>query len=207
MTQVSYIKGNQPNRTFSAIGIPQILIKYLLHASHNSLGHIGATKLYHFLKRLYYFQGRRRIIHQHVRSCPKCQIMNLQNHTFLNYIKILHKPQKTMVSINILGPYNINSQNKSYTLTAVCNLTGYLMTTPVKDKSTMTVANHLFLDIMLKLCFCTMLHLDNGMEFKSKLIEYLSQQLGIKKTYISPCNPHANRKLESSHRFIKGLYS
>ena len=43
------------NSTFSAVVIPQILIKYLLHASYDSLGHIGATKCYHFLKRLYYF--------------------------------------------------------------------------------------------------------------------------------------------------------
>ena len=30
-----------------------------------------------------------------------------------------------------------------------------------------------------------------------------SQQLGIKKTFISPCHPEANGKLESSHRIIK----
>ena len=45
------------NSTFSAVVILQILIKYLLHASHDSLDLIGARKLYHFLKRLYYFQG------------------------------------------------------------------------------------------------------------------------------------------------------
>ena len=33
------------NSTFSAMAVPQILIKYLLHASHDWLGHIGATKL------------------------------------------------------------------------------------------------------------------------------------------------------------------
>ena len=43
------------NSTFPAVVIPQILIKYLLHASYNSLGHTGAMKLYHLIKRLYYF--------------------------------------------------------------------------------------------------------------------------------------------------------
>ena len=47
------------------------------------------------------------------------------------------------------------------------------------------------------------LHSDNGTEFKSKLIENLSQQLGIRKTFISPHHTQANGKLESSHRFIK----
>ena len=41
------------------------------------------------------------------------------------------------------------------------------------------------------------------MELKSKLIGYLSQQLGIKKTYVSPHHLQANGKFESPHRFIK----
>ena len=45
----------------------------------------------------------------------------------------------------------------------------------------MTVATHLFSDIMLKFGFPRILHTDNGTEFKSKLIEHLPQQLGIKK--------------------------
>ena len=77
------------------------------------------------------------------------------------------------------------------------------MTTPIKDKNTLAVVTHLFLDIMLQFGFPRILHSDNGTEFKSKLIEYLSTQPGIKKTYISPCHPQANGKLESSHRLIK----
>ena len=48
---------------------------------------------------------------------------------------------------------------------------------------------------MLEFGFPKILHSDNGTEFKSKLIEHLSQQLGIKKTYISPCHPQANGKI------------
>ena len=72
------------NSTFSSVVIPQILIIHLLHASHNLLGHVGATKLYHFLKRLYYFQGMRKKIYQYVRSCQKCQ-MNLQKPHHINF--------------------------------------------------------------------------------------------------------------------------
>ena len=98
-----------------------------------------------------------------------------------------------------MGLYQINT----FTLTAVCNHTGYLTMTSIKDKKTMMVATHLFLEIMLKFGFPRILHSDNGTEFKSNLIKYLSQQIGIKKTYISLCHPQAKRKLESSHRFIK----
>ena len=47
------------------------------------------------------------------------------------------------------------------------------MTTLIRDKKAMLVANHLFPD-MLKSGFPRILHLDNGVEFKSKLMENLS---------------------------------
>ena len=115
---------------------------------------------------------------------------------------IVQTPQDH-ITIDLIGSYNSTSQDKSYVLTAVCNLTGYLMTTPIPDKKTVTVAIHLFLEIMLKFGFPRILHSDNGEGFKSKLIEHLTELISIKKTYISPHHPQPNGKLESSHRFIK----
>ena len=108
--------------------IPQILIKYLLHASHDSLGHVGATKLYHFLKRLYYSQGMRQKTHQYVRSCHKCPIMNLQKTHFIILHQDIAQTPQDHISIDLLGPYNVISRGNSYILTVVFNLTGYLMT-------------------------------------------------------------------------------
>ena len=89
--------------------------------------------------------------------------MNLQKPNFINLHQDIAQTQQDHISIYLLGPYNITSQSKSYTPAAVCNLTGYLMTTPIKDKKTTTVATHLFLDIMLKFGFPRILHSDNGM--------------------------------------------
>ena len=68
------------------------------------------------------------------------------------------------------------------------------MTTMIRDKKTTSVANHLFVDITLKWGFPRVLHSDNGVEFKSKCMENLSKQLGIRKTFISPCHLQANGK-------------
>ena len=76
------------------------------------------------------------------------------------------------------------------------------MTTLITDKTT-SVVNHLFDDIMLKGFFSRILHSDNGTEFKSILMENLSQQLGIKKTFVFPCYQQVNGRLESSQRLIK----
>ena len=121
-------------------------------------------KIYHFIKRLYYFQGMRKKIHQYVRSCHKCQIMHLQKPHFINSHQDIAQPQDH-ISIDLLGLYNITCQGNSYALTTVCNLTGCLMTSPIKDKKTVTVATHLFLDIMLIFDFPSILYSDNGTEF------------------------------------------
>ena len=49
--------------------MPQILIKYLLHASHDSLGHVGATKIIPFPQKAL-------LLPQHVEeNTPICYIM------------------------------------------------------------------------------------------------------------------------------------
>ena len=97
---------------------------------------------------------------------------------FINLHQDIAQTLQDHISIDLLGPYNVTSQGNSYTLTAVCTLTGYLMT-PIKDKM-MTVVTHLFFVHYAKIPFSRKLHADNGMELKSKLIEHLSQHLGIK---------------------------
>ena len=177
------------NSTFSPVVVPKIVIKYLLYTSHDSLGHVGATKLYHFIKRLYYFSGMQKIIHKYIRTCQKCQIMNLQKPNYTNLHQEIANTPQDYILIDLMGPYNTTSQGNAYALTAICSLTGYLMTTLIPDKKTSTVALHLFLEILLTFGFPRILHSENGTEFKSKLIEHLAQQIGIKKTYISPCHP------------------
>ena len=108
------------------------------------LGHIGATKLYHFLRKLYYFQGMWKEIHQYICSCQKCSIMNLQKPNYIYLHQDIAQTPQAHISIDLIEPYNITSQGNSYALTTICNLTGYLMTTPIPDKKTSTVAIYLF---------------------------------------------------------------
>ena len=164
---------------------------------------MGATKLYHFLKRLYYCQGTWKEIHQYVRSCQKCQIMNLQTPHYINLHQDITQIPQDHISIDLIGPYNITSQGNS--LCPHCGMQPYRLPydNPHTRKKTATVAIHLFWEIMFKFNFPRILHSNNGTEFKSKLIKHLTKQLSIKKTYISPHYPQANRKSESSHQFIK----
>ena len=70
--------------------------------------------------------------------------MNLQKPHFINLHQDIAQTPQDPISIDFLGPYNIKSPGNSYALAAVCNLMGYLMTMPIKDKKTTTVVTHLF---------------------------------------------------------------
>ena len=131
----------------------KILIKYLLHASHDSLGHVGAMKLYHFLKRLYYFQGMRKKYTSMLDHATNAKSGICKKTHFINLHKAIAQTPQDHIFIDLLGPYNITSQGNTYALTTVCSLTGYLLTNLRKDKKTMTVVTHLFLDIILKFGF------------------------------------------------------
>ena len=61
--------------------------------------------LYHFLKWFYYFQGMRRKLHKYVRSCHKCQIVNLQKPNFIDLHQDIAQTPQDHLSIDLLGPY------------------------------------------------------------------------------------------------------
>ena len=76
----------------------------------------------------------RRKLHEYVRSCYKCQIMNLEKPKFIDLYQDIAQTPQDHLHIDLLGPYSATSQGKLYVLIAVCNITGYFLTTLIKDK-------------------------------------------------------------------------
>ena len=97
------------NNIFPALVVPQILVKCLLHASHHSVGHVGTTKVYHFLKQLYYFKSMRKKLHEYVGSYHKCQIMNLLKPSLIDLHQEITQAPQEHLPIDLLGPYNTTS--------------------------------------------------------------------------------------------------
>ena len=132
--------------------------------------------------------------------------MNFQKPNFINLHQEIAQTPQDHLSVDLTGPYSTTTQGNTYTLAAIYSLTGYLMTIPIPDKNTSTIALQLFLEILLKSGFLRKLHSDNGTEFKSKLIEHLMQQLDVKKTYIPPPST-VKWKIRILILIHKGLYT
>ena len=53
---ILYKKLEKCGKEFSALIVPKTIKKYVLHESHNKVGHNGTAKLYQFLKRSHYWK-------------------------------------------------------------------------------------------------------------------------------------------------------
>ena len=60
--------------------------------------------------------------------------MNLQKTNYINLYQDIAQTPQDHISINPRGHYSTTSQGNSNMFTVVCNLTGYLITTPIPDK-------------------------------------------------------------------------
>ena len=70
--------------------------------------------------------------------------MSLQKPHYINIHQDITPTAQDHLSFDLIRPYNTISQGNSCALSLVCNFTGYLMTTPIPNKKTATVAIHLF---------------------------------------------------------------
>ena len=172
------------NSTFSSIEVSKVLIKYLLHASHDSLGHVGATKLYHFIKILYYFPDMKKVIRRYMRTCKNVKLWIYKSQTISTYTKKLHKHHKVTYWLTSLG-LTIQLHKATHMPSqqfATSQVTSW-QPPHLKEKD-FHYSCSVIVEIFLKFSFPRILHSDNSTEFKSKLIEHLTEQLGVKKTYI-----------------------
>ena len=60
-------------------------------------------------------------VNQYIRSCQKCQIMNLQKPNYINLHPDIAQTPQDHISIDLIGPYNITLQGNLYTIMVVCN--------------------------------------------------------------------------------------
>ena len=64
------------NQMSEAVMVPKKMMKYILHEAHERLGHLGAVKLYLFLRKMYYWPNLKRDCTKQVCTCLECQQKN-----------------------------------------------------------------------------------------------------------------------------------
>ena len=190
---------------FQALVIPVNYAKIVLKLAHDELGHNGTARTYALIKRMFYWKGLKKDTENYVKTCHICQQYNIQSVRYTpGHFEILEAPMD-FISMDLIGEFKMGStQGNRYALTVICMLTGYTWCIPIPDKSAETIVKMYIREVYSKYEGSRKILSDNGTEFKNKLFEQVSQELGIEhKIYSSPYHPALNGRIEGFHSFLK----
>ena len=190
---------------FEAIVLPQVLIGTVLQLAHEGLGHNGSPRTYALIKRYYCWKGLKAMVKKHVQTCKLCQEHNKH---VVKYSKINFEAEPApmrFISMDLIGEFHPpSSKGNRYALTVICMFTGYTFCIPIPNKMAKTVLKAYMDNVYCQFGGSIKILSDNGTEFKNKLMEEVSKELGVRyKIYSPPYRPQSNGRIESFHYFLK----
>ncbi|RYX80263.1 transposase, partial [bacterium] len=166
-------------------------------------GHVGQKKLYEKIRSHFYWLNMTRDIAKFVNSCELCKI-NKPSNKVKAPMALTKTPQKPfdLLIIDTVGPLPKSINNNSYILTIICELSKYLITIPIHDKSANTVARAIVENIILKFGMFKDILSDCGTEFKNAILAELASTFNIKQHFSTPYRHETVGSVERNHRFF-----
>ena len=184
---------------------PKALLGQILKLAHEDLGQNGTLMTYIMLKRLYYWTGLKPSVEKHIKTCYQCQRRNKQvvRYATLHFDVAIFPMQ--FISMDLVGEFQPSTSRKhQYALTMICMLTGYVFCIRLKTKTAEEVVQAYIDNIYSKFGGSLKILSDNGTEFKNKMFEQVSKDLGLEyKLYTPPDHPASNGRIEGFHAFLK----
>ena len=190
---------------FEAIVLPQVLTSAVLQLAHEGLGHNGSPRTYALIKRYYYWKGLKSMVRKHVQACRLCQEHNKHVVKFSKMNFEAEPVPVRFISMDLIGEFHPpSSKGNRYALTVICMFTGYTFCIPIPNKMAKTVLKTYMDNVYCQFGGSIKILSDNGTEFKNKLMEEVSEELGVEyKIYSPPYRPQSNGRIESFHYFLK----
>lgn len=183
--------------------VPEIMIKTVLSLYHDSPmgGHSGIQDTLDRVKEHYFFPRMSQLVTDYVRSCPSCQKRKqtqVRTRSGVTAYKTPNGPFQVW-QIDLYGNLPITPQGYTYILTATDMFSKYLVTIPLANKDTLSVASGLT-QLFTKYGVCDTLLSDVGSENISKCMAQVCRQLCIPQEF-SPAFVHkCLGAVERAHR-------
>ena len=193
------------NNTYETTVIPRALTGQILRIVHDELGHNGTHRTYTLHKRLYYQKGLKPSVEKNIKACYQCQRRNKQIVKYVTlHFDIAAFPMQ-FISMDLIGEFHPPTSGKHQcALTVICMLTGYVFYVPLKTKTAEEVIQAYVDYVYSKFGGSLKMLSDNGTEFKNKMFEQISKELGLHyKLYTPPYHPASNGRIEGFHAFLK----
>ena len=166
------------DNTYETTVVPKALTDQILRMAHDELGHNGT---YTLLKRLYCWKGLKSCVEKHIKMCYQCQRRNKQvvKYATLHFDVVTFPMQ--FISMDLIGEFHPPTRREHrYALTVICMLTGYVFCVPLKTKAAEEVIQAYIDNVYSKFGGSLKMLSDNGTEFKNKVFEQVSKELGLR---------------------------
>ena len=185
--------------------LPDTMIKAVIQLYHDSpmSGHAGITDTLDRVKEHYFFQRMGPIITDYVRSCQDCQKRKATKYHTKSGITAYPQPKQPFEvwQIGLFGPPPPSGQGLTYVLTCIDMFSRYLVTIPLANKDTISVASALT-QVFTKYGVCQTLISDMGSENISKCMKEVFRQLHIQQEF-TPSFVHSCLGMcERSHKTL-----
>lgn len=187
-------------KNFSAEAEKQDILKRF-HEDPLLGGHPGITRMINKIRRYFYWKNLTKYVSKYVKNCVTCKINKTTKHTKepLIITPTPAKPFHTVV-IDTIGPLPITEHSQQYIVTIVCDLTKYLITIPIPNKTAKTIAKAIFENLFLIYGPVHKILTDMGTEYKNEIFQELLKLLNVELVNSTPHHHETVGTVERSHR-------
>lgn len=166
-------------------------------------GHNGRNRLYAKLRSKFYWKNMSKDVAKIVRECNACKLNKPRPGT-REPMAITPTPQKALeyIILDTIGPMNKTIYGNVYALTLICDLTKYLITIPIPNKESRTIAKAIFENLILIYGTPKTIRTDLGTEFKNEIINELCKLLKVQHHFSTPYHHESVGSIERNHRIF-----
>lgn len=166
-------------------------------------GHVGQKKLLSKLKTKYKWKRMAKDVAKYTRECEKCKLNKVNSHT-RESMMLTPTPQKPFdtIIVDTIGPLSKSENGNEYAVTIICDLSKYLIMSPVKDKTAKTVARAIIENVILIFGPVKNIRTDKGTEYSNKLSTEIYNLLNIKHDISTAYHHETVGSIERNHRTL-----
>lgn len=166
-------------------------------------GHVGIKKMYSRIRSKYYWKDMVNEIRNYVMNCERCNVSKHRNHTKVPMM-ITNTPQKPfdVVIIDTIGPLPKSENGNVYAVTIICDMTKYLVTCAVPDKTAKSIAKAIFENFILIYSPMKEIRTDHGTEYINETISELCKLSRVEHKYSTSYRHETVGSIERNHAFF-----
>lgn len=200
----------QPPNHVPKIYIPislRLLVFEAMHTSPLAGGHMSLKKTFSKMRK-FYWPKMHCDIQTWTRQCVTCQLR--QSPTPAYRSEMMSVPVNTIfakLGLDLTGPFPVSQKGNKYILNIICWFSKYVISVPVSDTKSLTIARALLHNVYLKFGGCTHLISDNASTFTSDFFRTFCKLLYVNKSFATPHYSRGNGITERTFRTFHSILS